>query len=145
MSINYNSTSEEVSQQILDLAIKAVNGDKSAVTEIVDFCNFSLQGHAKWLGTKKGRIDNLALAIKVSMQHLQDNGLPLTNKNIIANLWIVDVGVDEFHRIIQDIVSKHNDNRIYVAWVDQRGIERTTKFSTIKTRIWAEKKRLDKD
>lgn len=134
-----NSTPEETRQQLSELLLCADHDEavSKIVSEVERVSKFAKQGYSIWEGTKKGREDNLSKAIKASINDLRDKEEPLDNNAIIANLWIVDAGVNEFHKIIQDIEKGRDDKESYVAWVDRRGREKATKFDSIKWRIRA--------
>ena len=49
--IDYNTTAEELKQQILDLAKLASSGDTAAGVEIVEYCRYCLRDRNRQAGT----------------------------------------------------------------------------------------------
>ncbi len=129
--IDYNTTPEELKQQILDLAKKACAGDQAAGDEFIDISITLLRDNARQMGTKKGRENNLRRAIRLSVDDLKVKSLELSLENIIGNLWLINHGLNEFQAIIQDIQKGHTQADSFVYWVDQTGIERTSDFNDI--------------
>jgi Na+/phosphate symporter len=132
-----NSTTEETRQQLSDLLLCADHDQ--AVSEIANevekLSKFAKQGYSKWKGSKKGRVDNLSIAINTSINDLQEKGLTIKDNSIIANLWVANVGLEDLHTIIQEVVKGLDDKESYVAWIDKRGNERKSDFVAVKARI----------
>ena len=129
--IDHNTTAERLKQQIIDLANRACGGDESAGDAITEFCRCCLRDHARQMGTRKGRENNLKRALRASVSDLQDKGKPLTFDAIVANLWVINHGLNDLQLIIQDIEPGHSRSDSFVYWVDQRGIERKNNFNDI--------------
>jgi hypothetical protein len=128
-----NSTPEETRQQLYDLLLCADHGQavSEIAIEVERLSKFAKQGYSKWKGSKKGRRNNLKLAILASIEFLQKNRSPLDNKSIIKSLRVVNAGLNEFQTIIEQI----EDEGKVVYWVDHHGVDQETDFVNINQRI----------